>query len=150
MADYYSVREATAEYRLAISNSHDHLESFLVENRPWAYLERKKVFSLAELEVMKKKPTKTAIKLLLTALLEKGNIDTFISFSKALHTMSFDMGRQIFPFADRAGGIPVRLQQLKGTAHADLTVMSLSPSLSGMTSLQLVSGLIIGLLFCGW
>ena len=124
MADYYSVREAAAEYRLAISNSHDRLESFLVEKRPWAYLEKKKVFSPAELEVMKNKPTKTAIKLLLTALLEKDNIDAFISFSKAIHTMSSDMGWQIFPFADRAGGIPIQLQS-KGTAHPHLTVVSL-------------------------
>lgn len=107
MASYYSVGEAIAEYRQAVVNNREHLQSFFLDNRPWGYLEKKGGFEVSELEAMKKKPRKVAIPMLLTTVLDKNNIETFMAFSKALYTMAPHVGGQVFPFADSAGGIPV-------------------------------------------
>jgi len=68
---YYSVEEAIAKYRQAVVNSRERLQSFFLESRPWAYLEKKGGFEVSELEAMRKKPRKVAVKMLLTTVLEK-------------------------------------------------------------------------------
>lgn len=107
MASYYSAEEATAKYRQAVVDNKERLQSFFLESRPWAYLEKKGGFEVSELESMRKKPRKIAVEMLLTTVLEKNNIETFMVFSKALYTMASHLGREVFPFADSAGGIPV-------------------------------------------
>ena len=122
MANCYSVEEAIAKYRQAVVNSRERLQLFFLESRPWAYLEKKGGFEVSELETMRKKPRKVAVEMLLTTVLEKNNIETFMAFSKALYTMASHMGKEIFPFADSAGGIPVS-KRSKGMSPLSISMI---------------------------
>jgi hypothetical protein len=95
-------------YRQAIHDHRDQLESALYPT-PWVHLEKRCCLrdNHREVEAMRKMPAKAAIKELVDLVLSKGDIDTYTTFSKAVYSKNELQAKEIFPFADSIGGIPV-------------------------------------------
>lgn len=106
---YYSENEAADMYVQAIKDNKDMIIESVLYPSPWVPL-RKSGCIVEELEaLMKKRPIKRAVSEVVDLVLRKGDIETLTAFSKAIYSISAQKGKNIniFPFADRMGGIPV-------------------------------------------
>lgn len=115
MACCWSENEAADMYFQAIKSNREKLESVLYP-LPWGYLQKSGCI-VEELESLKKLPGKRAVGKVVDLVLEKGNIDTFTAFSKAIYSMKARDGKDIFPFADSIGGIPVTVPKKGEPVH---------------------------------
>lgn len=105
MALYYCEDEAADKYVQAIKANRAKIESILYP-LPWVHL-RKSGCLVEELEPLKKRPIKRAVSEVVDLVLKNGDIQTLTAFSKAIYSIRAEDGKNIFPFADRIGGIPV-------------------------------------------
>lgn len=103
---YYSENEAADMYVQAIKDNRNEIKKVLYP-LPWVHL-RKSGCVVEELEaLMNKRPIKQAVSEVVDLVLTKSDIETLTAFSKAIYSINAQKGKNIFPFADRMGGIPV-------------------------------------------
>lgn len=125
--ELYSEDEAADMYVQAIKDNRDMIETDVLYPSPWVHLRNSRCI-VEELEaLMKKRRIKRAVSEVVDLVLEKGDIETLTAFSKAIYSISAQKGNNIFPFADRIGGIPVTVPK-KGIYMYTVYISSLFSS----------------------